>query len=142
MDQILDSPLGTEKKLNYAGFWIRTAALIIDSIVLSLMVYPTSLILGLKMGGMQYGFVVQVVYIVYYAATESSPRQATFGKMAVGIKVGNILGERISFSNALGRYLAKIISTIILCIGFMMAGWDEKKQALHDKLANTYVFYA
>ena len=72
---------------------------------------------------------------------ESSSRQATLGKMGVGIKVGNANGQRITFVNALGRYLGKILSTLTLLIGFMMAGWDSKKQALHDKLASTYVFY-
>ena len=62
--------------------------------------------------------------------------------MGVGIKVGNSRGEKISFVNALGGYFAKILSAITLMIGFMMAGWDSKKQALHDKLAGTYVFHA
>lgn len=73
---------------------------------------------------------------------ESSVGQGTIGKMIVGIKVGDADGNQISFGNALGRYFAKILSFLILCIGFMMAGWDEKKQALHDKLADTYVFYS
>ena len=61
--------------------------------------------------------------------------------MAVGIKVGNENGERISAGNAAGRFFGKILSGLILYIGYMMAGWDKKKQALHDKLAGTYVFY-
>ena len=80
--------------------------------------------------------------IVYVVGMESSSRQATLGKMAVGIKVGNAEGEQLSFANALGRYFAKIVSAIILYIGFMMVGWDKKKQGLHDKIASTYVFYA
>ena len=62
--------------------------------------------------------------------------------MAVGIKVGDQNGEQISFGNALGRYFSKILSALILLIGFMMVGWDEKKQGLHDKIAGTFVFYA
>ena len=71
---------------------------------------------------------------------ESSAKQATLGKLAVGIKVGKENGEKLSFGNALGRYLSKILSAITLCIGFMMVGWDKKNQALHDKIAKTYVF--
>jgi uncharacterized RDD family membrane protein YckC len=64
------------------------------------------------------------------------------GKIAVGIKVGNERGEQISFGRALGRFLAKFILPLFtLMISMLWAGWDERKQALHDKLANTYVFY-
>jgi uncharacterized RDD family membrane protein YckC len=76
---------------------------------------------------------------VYAAAMESSDRQATLGKMAVGIKVTDMNGERISFGKATGRHFAKIISAIILLIGYIMAAFDSKKQALHDKMAGTLV---
>src|SRR5690606_18795019 len=79
--------------------------------------------------------------IVYFAGMESSSRQATLGKMVVGIKVGNAQGQQLSFGNALGRYFSKIISALVLYIGFMMVGWDKNKQGLHDKIAGTYVFY-
>ncbi len=61
--------------------------------------------------------------------------------MAVGMKVIDEHGQRISFGRATGRYFAKILSTLILFIGFIMAGFDSKKQALHDKLATTFVVY-
>ena len=80
------------------------------------------------------------VGIAYFAGLESSTRQATLGKMLFKLKVGDVNGNQISFGNALGRYFAKILSAIILGIGFMMVGWDEKKQGLHDKLAGTYVY--
>jgi uncharacterized RDD family membrane protein YckC len=72
---------------------------------------------------------------------ESSASQGTLGKMAVGIRVGDHEGEQITWPNALGRFFAKFLSSMIFYIGFMMAGWDNKKQGLHDKLADTYVFY-
>lgn len=149
MDQILDTQTYQDSRpKEYAGFWIRVAAYIIDYIILSVFYWiltaifiadfatsgSVSLLIGL------YGMIF-VVNILYYTLMESSERQATLGKMAVGIKVGNANGERISFGNALGRLLAKIISGIILCIGYMMVGWDDKKQGLHDKIADTYVFY-
>ena len=71
---------------------------------------------------------------------ESSKFQATPGKMAVGIKVGDSVGNRITFSASLCRMLGKLISTILIGFGFIMIGWDTKKQGLHDKLAATFVF--
>jgi uncharacterized RDD family membrane protein YckC len=59
--------------------------------------------------------------------------------MAVGIKVTDLAGNRISFLRALGRYVAKIVSFAILLIGFLMVGWTEKKQGLHDMIAGTLV---
>jgi uncharacterized RDD family membrane protein YckC len=70
---------------------------------------------------------------------ESSPQQATLGKMALGLKVTDLQGERLSFARATGRYFGKIVSSLILFVGFMMAGWTEKKQALHDIMAGTLV---
>ena len=146
-DQILDDPAPSQRRLAYAGFWIRFAALIIDSLVLGFcygilftVIFPTSYQTDPDM-------IVPMVAIygclgiIYFCGMESSSRQATPGKMAMGIKVGNLQGERISFLNALGRYFAKILSGLILYIGYIMAAWDPKKQALHDKLANTVVFY-
>jgi uncharacterized RDD family membrane protein YckC len=146
MDQILDAPLNTERRLNYAGFWIRVGAYFIDAILLSVV---NGIIIGVFFGGFGtmsafgVGMIVPfILNICYFPIMESSQRQATLGKMAVGIKVGDLHGERISLGNALGRYFAKILSGIILFIGFMMVGWDSKNQGLHDKLADTYVFYS
>ena len=71
---------------------------------------------------------------------ESSANQGTVGKMAMGIKVGDAKGNVISTGNAVGRYFAKIISGLLLCIGYLMILWDDKKQGIHDKLADTYVY--
>ena len=147
-NQILDTPTGVQKQLKYAGFWIRFAAMFIDACILSIFY---AIVLYLFMGGAGFtdpnaglvpALLLTVVGIGYFTGMESSSRQATVGKMAVGIKVGKANGEPISFANALGRYFSKIISSAILYIGYMMAGWDSKKQALHDKIANTYVFYS
>jgi len=73
---------------------------------------------------------------------ESSESQATLGKRAVSIKVTDMNGNRISFGRATGRDFAKIISGLPLFIGFMMAGWTSKKQALHDMIAETLVIKA
>jgi uncharacterized RDD family membrane protein YckC len=143
--QILDAPVDVQNKLNFAGFWIRVVAYLIDGVTL----WVVNLIIAFAFFG-GYSFTEpnlglslfsMLIGIAYFTGMESSFRQATLGKMAVGIRVGDEQGEQITFGNALGRYFAKILSALILCIGFMMAGWDEKKQGLHDKLASTYVFY-
>ncbi|MCY7409592.1 MAG: RDD family protein, partial [Chitinophagales bacterium] len=76
---------------------------------------------------------------LYYAFMESSTKQATLGKMALNIKVTDMQGNRITFLNATGRYFGKIISSLIMGIGYIMAGFTEKKQALHDIVAGTLV---
>jgi len=76
---------------------------------------------------------------LYYALMESSSRQGTLGKMALRIIVTDLDGKRISFGKASGRYFGKIISGIILYIGFIMIAFTEKKQGLHDMLASTLV---
>ena len=75
----------------------------------------------------------------YWALLESSSRQATLGKMALGIIVTDMDRNRISFVRATGRHFAKIISGIIFCVGYLMAGFTEKKQALHDIMAGCLV---
>jgi uncharacterized RDD family membrane protein YckC len=80
-----------------------------------------------------------VINWLYYALLESSFKQATLGKMALGLKVTDMEGKRISFGQATGRYFAKILSGLILCIGYLMAAFTEKKQALHDIIVGTLV---
>jgi len=154
MNPILDAPVVAEQKLEYAGFWIRFVALIIDSIVLGVvnMIISFALLgtsVGMGAGSYEglgamlfvYYCLILVLYVGYFALMESSVRQATLGKMAVGIKVGDEHGQRISGLNAVGRYLSKLISGIILGIGYIMAAFDQRKQALHDKIASTVVYY-
>lgn len=77
---------------------------------------------------------------LYFALMESSKFQGTIGKLALGIVVTDMDGNKVSFGKATGRYFGKIISAIILYVGFMMAGFTEKKQGLHDILAGTLVW--
>lgn len=76
---------------------------------------------------------------LYFALMESSAHRATLGKMALGIQVTDMDGNRISFMRATGRYFGKIISGMILAIGYIMAAFTEKKQALHDIIASCLV---
>jgi len=158
MDQILDTQTyQSNKPIQYAGFWIRVAASIIDGIILSVAFWILIFFLGflaadadfdpdmnsdaLAVGIIGFYAISILGFLLYYAIMESSTRQATLGKMAVGIKVGDEQGNKLSFANALGRTAAKYISALILYIGYMMVGWDDRKQGLHDKIADTYVYY-
>ncbi|HXR34103.1 MAG TPA: RDD family protein [Verrucomicrobiae bacterium] len=77
---------------------------------------------------------------LYYAYLESGEKQATWGKQALGLYVTDGAANRISFGRASGRFFAKIISALIpLWIGYIMAGFTEKKQALHDMIAGCLV---
>jgi uncharacterized RDD family membrane protein YckC len=137
-----------EKSISYAGFWERFAAAFIDGLVLMVINFFISFLFG---GSHLAGKAVGVTYNIggsfaqivagwlYCALQESSFRQATFGKRAMGIKVTNMEGTRISFLQATGRHFGKYISLIILLIGYLMMLWDDKNQTLHDKMAGTLI---
>jgi uncharacterized RDD family membrane protein YckC len=80
-----------------------------------------------------------IVNWLYFAVFESSGWRGTPGKRMLGIRVTDETGGRIGFGRATGRNFAKILSALILCVGFMMAGWTRKKQALHDIVAGCLV---
>jgi uncharacterized RDD family membrane protein YckC/Tfp pilus assembly major pilin PilA len=128
----------------YAGFWRRFAAFIIDSIVIYAVAFAAAL--GLAFGGagdpgsmmlLNLGFLV--LAWLYYALQESSEAQATLGKRALGIKVTDERCERISFGRATGRHFAKIISSLVFGVGYLMAAFTQRKQGLHDMIASTLV---
>lgn len=137
--------------MDYAGFWKRVAALIIDTLVTGLFGFLLGVVLGFMSIGMQWSQettmmltqVLQVFGIIvgwlYYTILESSKLQATIGKMALGIVVTDLAGNRISFGRANGRYFSKFLSAISLGFGFIMAGTTAQKQGLHDKIANCLV---
>ena len=139
----------------YGGFWIRVVAAIIDSVILRVVVAPVGMIFGgLGMAGMMSGIPhaglgilgsgVTIILLIfgswlYEAFMESSSYQATLGKMIFGMKVTDLNGNRISFERATGRHFAKWLSTMILGICYIMVGFTERKQGLHDLLAGTLV---
>ena len=82
-----------------------------------------------------------VVFWLYFAKLESGPSQATIGKRVMGIKVTDDRGQRIGFGRATGRFFGKIISGMILNIGYLMAGFTGRKQALHDMMAGCCVVF-
>ncbi len=79
-----------------------------------------------------------IVVWLYFAKMESGKKQATLGKMAVGIKVVDLKGNRISFKRATGRYFGKFLSAAFV-IGFFMPAFTKYKQALHDMMAGCLI---
>jgi uncharacterized RDD family membrane protein YckC len=152
-------------RVEYAGFWLRFLALLIDNVVMGigfvLILIPLIFLTGL--GGLLSQihpdeelndagifvligliFLVATVSLVftwlYHALMESSEWQATVGKKAFGLVVTDMAGQRVSFARSTGRHFGKIISNMVpLFIGYIMAGFTEKKQALHDMLAGCMV---
>ncbi len=136
--------------LEYAGFWRRFAAAFIDGIALNIVVFPIALVTGFSAGltghhaavtGAQFvsqGFGLVAGWL-YYSLLESSQYQATLGKMALGIIVTDLDGNRITWGRATGRHFGKFVSALTCLIGYLMAGFTESKQALHDMMAGCLV---
>ena len=138
-------PIGPEH-VAYGGFWIRVVAYIIDAILLTIVCGVLDRLLGIDIFVSDWehydplaSLVSLVIGWLYFALLESSERGATVGKMAMGLRVVTSDGQRLSFMNATGRYFAKILSAIILCIGFIMIAFTDKKRGLHDMIAGTLV---
>lgn len=132
--------------MNYASFWQRFAACFIDGIIVNIAAFIIGVFVGIAMYGEDQNFITIVAGImgvlscwIYYAVMESSPTQGTLGKMALGIKVTDLGGNRISFGHATGRHFGKFVSIITLGIGYLMVVFTDKKQTLHDKIAGCLV---
>jgi uncharacterized RDD family membrane protein YckC len=83
---------------------------------------------------------LMIIHWLYFAGMESSARQGTIGKSVMSLRVADLEGKRISFGHATGRFFAKVVSGMIpFLIGYLMAAFTEKKQALHDLIAGTLV---
>ncbi|QVM83285.1 RDD family protein [Novosphingobium decolorationis] len=141
----------------YGGFWWRVLAYFIDAILLQIALSIVTGFLGLGVGfnaalmggnedlimgpmvaaSLLISFVAQWLY---FALLESSKMQATVGKLAIGLIVTDLNGQRISFGRATGRYFAKILSGLILLIGYIMVAFTLRKQGLHDMIASTLVY--
>ncbi|OLP63171.1 hypothetical protein BACPU_33900 [Bacillus pumilus] len=94
--------------------------------------------------GLIFFYIVAILFSIlvtwlYYAIMESSKLQGTLGKKAVGIQVTKVTGEKITFGRATGRFFAKGFLSPFLYIGYIIAFFTEKKQALHDLIAKTIV---
>ncbi len=132
----------------YAGFWRRFAALLIDWFVFSSIEIFIAAARGIPLNArpstepevVAKAFLINlVVFWLYWSISESSPWQATIGKRAMDIYVTDLKGRRIGFAKASGRFFGKLISGLVLGFGFIMMGFTERKQALHDQFAGCLV---
>jgi uncharacterized RDD family membrane protein YckC len=131
-------------KVVYAGFWLRLAAYIIDGALLSAVqfVLATGVFL---MAPHDLRAVANLLPVsaamswAYFALFESSPMRSTVGKYALGLYVSDTHGDPITFRRASARYWLKLLSTLSLMVGWFLAAFTPRKQALHDLLAGTLV---
>jgi uncharacterized RDD family membrane protein YckC len=149
----------------FAGFWLRFVAYIIDWVIIyalqSFIFVPFFGLLGISFASSDFEnlsdaetmgligavtalstgaiFLSSVIGILYWSLMESSKYQATVGKLALGLKVTDMDGNSLDFVKALVRNICKILSGMVMFIGYIMVGFTEKKQGLHDIIANTLV---
>jgi uncharacterized RDD family membrane protein YckC len=152
-------------RVAYAGFWLRVLAYLIDMIVLGLFSIPIliggAMALGIGgiieeavhnqdpfLNGPPPAFILFMVLCwglglfgtwLYFALLESSEWQGTAGKRVLGLIVTDMQGGRVTFLRATGRYFAKLVTHFTFGIGYAMAGFTEKRQALHDMIASCLV---
>ncbi len=140
----------------YAGFWLRAVAYLIDGLLLAIALGPFAAPImrnnnvgpspkeifafysGWTRQSTALALLIQLADWLYSATLESSAWQATLGKKIVGLKVTDADGHRLSFARATGRHFGKFLSNILF-LGFILAGFTEKKQGLHDLIAGTLV---
>lgn len=139
------TPRSARAEPTYAGFWRRFAGFVIDYVAVVFVVVFAAVI---PSGAMHLSKEVLPVWLavaylalpwVYYAGMESSALQATLGKLAVGVKVTDLSGHRVSFFRATARYFAHIVTALTLGVGYAMVVFTSRRQALHDKIAETLV---
>jgi uncharacterized RDD family membrane protein YckC len=142
----------------YAGFWIRFAARVVDAILLNVIFLIVRLPFGVAMftpgiardPGALVAFagatilitLISVVATACYEIFFIGTRGATIGKMIFGLKVIRADGGPVSIGLSTGRYFAQWISAITFGIGYIMAGFDDQKRALHDRICETRVIHA
>ena len=149
-------PRRPKPQFSYAGFWLRAVAFVIDYVLLLLVaaltffpplmrhagLSPNDSLASYENPSRQVLAVELIMFMLqwlYWALLESSPWQATVGKRLLGLYVTDMEGKRISFGRASGRFFGKVISELTIGIGYLMAGFTPKKQALHDMVAKCLV---
>jgi uncharacterized RDD family membrane protein YckC len=150
--------------VRYAGFWWRVLASLIDTAVLFGVYFalfgavrvlaPESMYAGpLTLNGkvdvidlaltlvplMNLAMICSAIGWAYFVVLESSPLRGTLGKAALGLYVADTFGDPISFYRAFARNALKLLSSLVLCLGWIMPAFTPRKQALHDVLAGTLV---
>jgi uncharacterized RDD family membrane protein YckC len=137
--------------LNYAGFWVRFGAKLIDGVILWVVQMALMLVLSPWFGFNFFSptapadlsflmlypvfFAVSIFYSIWFVGRFG----ATPGKMALGLKIITSSGDSVSYKKAVARFFAEIVSAIICYIGYIMAAFDEQRKALHDQICDTRV---
>lgn len=136
-----------ESDVEYAGFWVRVGATMIDTLLIMIITYPLLIsIYGWRYFGSEkliegtadflISWVLPAVAVVWFW----TQRQATPGKAALSLRVLDAdTGENLSVGQSIGRYLGYYVSIIPLGLGLFWVGFDSRKQGWHDKLAHTVV---
>lgn len=138
-------------QFQYAGFWIRVAAKIVDTLILYvvnlIMGFVVGLVLGLALHGaarqlvtfsaLAIGFLIQFGYSIWFIGNSGS----TLGMMACGIRVVMPDGGKVSYLRSTGRCFAEYLNFFTVYIGYIMIAFDEEKRALHDRICDTRVIY-
>ncbi len=119
----------------YASVWKRFFAFLIDAAVFVILFW----VLAQVMSNASVSLVLLVIIWLYYALLESSPMQASLGKIIVGIKVVDKRGRRLSFWQATERIFSKLVTNATFYFGFFIAAFDKKKRALHDRISHSAV---
>ena len=140
--------------LKFAGFWIRFVAKFIDGIIQTIVTVPVSfLTIGLAAytgdsANSTPSIMATVIYYLFsflfpmaYTTWFLGKYSATPGKMALGLKVIEPDDSPINYKRAFGRYWGEMLSSITLCIGYIMVAFDDEKRSLHDRICNTRVVY-
>jgi uncharacterized RDD family membrane protein YckC len=148
--QKLKEGVAVQAPLNYAGFWIRFAAYFVDCVLLQIVLVPLGIAIRLGVGGpvnpllpnlpaVLVNTPISMVLVAAYYTFFVGKMGATPGKMATSLRVVNPDGSAVSYSKALGRWAAQIVSGLACCIGYLMIAWDPEKRGLHDRMCNTRV---
>lgn len=149
--QMLEQGVQQHGSFRYGGFWIRFAAKFIDGIILTVVNLVFSFFFSMLLfatpdpaSAIIAGVISMLLNMAFAIAMTTwflGRFGATPGKMAVGLVVVHPDGSRIGYLRAFGRYFAEMLSSIILCIGYLMAAFDDEKRALHDRICDTRVVY-
>ncbi|MGB2627405.1 MAG: RDD family protein [Candidatus Acidiferrum sp.] len=156
-------------QFSYSGFWLRVIAYILDSIIMGAAIIPLVVVFAMMSGAaahlhswedlprngqppdpaliaalvsaiFMFAAVALLINWLYHAYFESSTWQATPGKKVMSIYVTDLNGKQLTFLHATGRFFSKIVTGLIpLFLGFIMAAFTERRQALHDMIAGTLV---
>ena len=158
LQRLQEGTLSTLHSHRYAGFWIRFVAYMIDNLLLGVVnsivtvaamipfistarggdPFESAAFLIAYGGSVLFSVALNAAYEAYFLGKSG----ATPGKAVLGLKVIRPDGRPLTWKTGLYRFFAKILSSLTLSIGYMMAGWDEEKRALHDRILDTRVVYS